>query len=93
MKSIYYLYSFSSTLESDCFRDYSEKSLNDYEEENGDTSLREEKNGLLKGLMDLELEEDKSFLEACWKKDEITDIEIDQIQEKFWSSDYKKVFF
>lgn len=25
-------------------------------------------------------------------KDEITDVEIEQIQEKFWSADYKKDF-
>ena len=65
LKSIYHLYPFSSILESDCFRDYSEKSLSNYEEENEDTSLREERDGLLKGLMDLELTEDKIFLEEC----------------------------
>lgn len=92
LKSIYHLYPFSSILESDCFSDYSGKSLNQYEEENGDTSLREERDGLLKGLMDLELGVDKTLLEECWKKDEITDVEIEQIQERFWSADYKKDF-
>lgn len=92
LKSIYHLYPFSAILESDCFRDYSEKSLNHYEEENGDTSLREERDGLLKGLMDLELGTDKTLLEECWEKDEITDVEIEQMQERFWSADYKKDF-
>lgn len=92
LKSIYHLYPFSAILESDCFRDYSDQSLNHYEEENNDTSLREERDGLLKGLMDLGLGADKTFLEECWKKDEITDAELEQIQEKFWSSGYKENF-
>lgn len=91
IKSIYYLRSFSATFESDCFWDYSEKSLKEYEQRNGD-SLRDEKNGLLKGMEILGLTEDVGFLENYWGKDEITDLEIDQIQEKFWHPDFEKNF-
>ncbi len=91
IKSIYYLYSFSSTFESDGFWDYSEVSLKQYEQESDD-NLREEKIGLLKGLKDLGLTEDATFLEQVWNKEEISDDEIDQIQERFWHIDYKKDF-
>ena len=91
IKSIYNLWSFSATFESDCFWDYSEISLKKYEQEN-DYSLREDKNGLLKGMQNIGLTEDSEFLEAYWNKTDITENDIEEIQAKFWGSDYKKDF-
>lgn len=92
IKTIYFLWGFSSVFDSGAFKDYAEGALDEYENRNG-YSLRSDKANILNGLEMLGLTEDKKLLEDIWSKaDEITDEEITQLQRKFWDADYKADF-
>ncbi|SOD19944.1 hypothetical protein [Pedobacter xixiisoli] len=92
IKTIYYLWGFSSVFESDGFKDYAESALDEYEKRNG-YSLRDDKTNILNGLEILGLTEDKKLLEDIWSKTEnITDDEITKLQQRFWDADYKADF-
>ena len=74
-----YAFEVTAVFEDDGFRDYSDAGLEE------DPSLAPDRDGLLAALRRLGLGADADRVEAVWRQDEITDGDVEALQDRYWS--------